>query len=293
MSLGRPAGASRPLANASRIMAAHHAAVAATDPMTGTALPDRFGFRSGDRGTHGSRSMMLTDLQALLAATPADTSYDGYRIAIMDENVLGKPTASTRLWAWKKLRELYSLDRRVPIFRCLRTLWDRDTTGRPILALLCASARDPLLRLSSPVITAAPIGTAVTSQELASAIQATVPDRFSPTNLKAMGSRLLATWTQAGHLSEGRVRRRTRPVVSPEDVAYALLLGRLAGARGPLLFSTFWCSLLGAAQEDLFSLAAAAARVGWLDLRRAGSVAEVGFTHLLAREELEALRESD
>lgn len=89
------------------------------------------------------------------------------------------------------------------------------------------------------------------------------------------------------------MRRRARPVVSPEATAYALVLGRLTGSRGPLLFSTFWAALLDAPRETLFDLAAVASQRGWIDLRRAGSVVDVGFSKLLTPGEEEALRESD
>src|SRR6266508_3480066 len=121
----------------------------------------RFGFRCGERGTHGSRSIMLADLRQLLAATPIGAAYDDYRVAIMENNVLGKGTASTRLWSWKKLRELYALDPSLAVFRCFRQLWEADVPGRPLLAVLCACARDPLLRMSAVVILQAPVGSVV------------------------------------------------------------------------------------------------------------------------------------
>src|SRR5437016_3930716 len=112
----------------------------------------QFGFRYGERGTHGSRSMMLPELRQLLASTAIDAAYEDYRAAIMEENVLGKGTASTRLWSWKKLRELYGLHPSLAVFRCFRHLWRTDSAGRPLLAILCACARDPLLKASAAVI---------------------------------------------------------------------------------------------------------------------------------------------
>lgn len=99
-------------------------------------LATRFGFRCGERGTHGSRSIMLAELRQLLAATHIGAAYEDYRVAIMEENVLGKGTASTRLWSWKKLRELYGLDPSLAVFRCFRELWETDAAGRPLLAIL-------------------------------------------------------------------------------------------------------------------------------------------------------------
>jgi hypothetical protein len=256
-----------------------------------TSLPVSFGFRSGERGTHASRSIMLADLSQLLAATPAGATRDAYRAAILDENALGKGTASTRLWSWKKLRELYGLDPRLAVFRCFRQLWEVDSAGRPLLALLCACARDPLLRASAALILQTPLGSALSSSDFAQAMAQASPDRFSPKTLKAMGIRLAASWTQSGHLAGGKIRQRAHPVLSPEAAVYALVLGRLAGARGQLLFSTLWTALLDAPTEAVYDLAAVASQRGRIDLRRAGSVVDVGFPRLLTPEEEVALRE--
>ncbi len=236
---------------------------------------------------------MLDDLRRLMDTTAPRTSYDGYRIAIMEENVLGKGTASTRLWSWKKLRELYGLNSELPIFRCLRQLWDADSEGRPVLAILCACARDPLLRLSAATILKAPERTALGPGDFSLTIAEAAPDRFSATNLKAIGNRICSSWAQSGHLRGKKVRRRSRPLITPETTAYALVLARLAGARGPLLFSSFWTALLDAPTDRLFEFAEAASQRGWIDLRRAGSVVDVGFSKLLTPEEEEALREPD
>lgn len=237
--------------------------------------------------------MMFSVLCQLLDANTSEATYDEYRKSILEENVLGKETASTRLWTWKKLRELYGLDPRQAVFRCFRRLWEGDSAGRPLLALLCACARDPILRMSASVILNAPHGSVVTPQDFSNAVAEAMPDRFSATNLKAIGSRLCSSWTQSGHLTGGKVRRRTRPAVTPEAVAYALVLGRLCGARGPRLFSTFWTALLDTPKEELFELATVASRRGWIDFKRVGPVVEVGFSRLLTREEEEALREPD
>jgi len=235
---------------------------------------------------------MLTTLRQLLEATPPEATYEDYRKTILEDNVLGKHTASTRLWTWKKLRELYGLDPRLAVFRCFRQLWESDSVGRPLLGVLCASARDPILRTSAQVILSTPHGSVVTSRDFSRAVAEAEPGRFSPTTLKAIGSRLYSSWTQSGHLTGGKVRRRTRPTVTPETTAYALLLGRICGARGPSLFSTFWTELLDTPKEELFDFATAAARRGWIDFKRVGEVVEVRFAGLLSPEEEEALRES-
>jgi hypothetical protein len=53
----------------------------------------RFGFSLRRSGGHLSRSMMLPELQTLLAAVSPEGGRADYRAAIVDVNVLGKPTA--------------------------------------------------------------------------------------------------------------------------------------------------------------------------------------------------------
>ena len=54
------------------------------------------GFRLGAKGTHTSRTMMLAELNAVLAAAGADAARADYIAAIVEANCLSKPTAATR-----------------------------------------------------------------------------------------------------------------------------------------------------------------------------------------------------
>ena len=47
------------------------------------------GFRVANSGPHTSKTLMLQELEALLAAVPADAPAKAYRAAIVEENVLG------------------------------------------------------------------------------------------------------------------------------------------------------------------------------------------------------------
>lgn len=53
-----------------------------------------------------------------------------YRAAILDDNVLGKDAMATRHKVLRTLRELYSLDSDILLFRALRELWDADQQDR-------------------------------------------------------------------------------------------------------------------------------------------------------------------
>ena len=116
------------------------------------------GFRFGDRGTQTSRTIMLNELTALFDAVPAHAGPTEYTTAIVDDNALGKQTGANRRLTGQRLRELYGFDLRLALFRVLRRLWTIDESGRPLLAMLCSLARDPLLRLSAAHILGLPIG---------------------------------------------------------------------------------------------------------------------------------------
>src|SRR5262249_27212156 len=97
--------------------------------------------------------MMLAELRELFTARPATGTLQDYRHAVLDDNALGKRTRTARRNTFGLLAELFVLDREVAIFRLFRHYWDVDAQGRPLLALLCAAARDPMLRLSAgPVL---------------------------------------------------------------------------------------------------------------------------------------------
>ena len=67
-------------------------------------LASLWGFRSGERGTHTSRTIMLDELSLLLAAVPgAAASRRDYTEAVLDGNCLGKRTAATRKLSLQEL----------------------------------------------------------------------------------------------------------------------------------------------------------------------------------------------
>jgi|GEM_PF-2325775 len=105
-----------------------------------------FGLKFTGGGAQISRTMMLSELEAVLAAVPQDGASEAYRDAILQNNVLGKTTDSTRQQSLRHLRELYALDEETPIFKLLRLLHSLDPASLPLVAMLVAWSRDPLLR---------------------------------------------------------------------------------------------------------------------------------------------------
>ena len=163
------------------------------DPIVG-APAARAGFRFGDRGVHTSRTIMLAEIGDLLAVVPPDGVRADYTAAIVDENVLGKATIATRRWTNQRLGELYALDPRVPIFRVLRRLWPVDVPGRPLLAMLCALARDPLLRSTAPAVLALPVGAELVRSSFLDDIRQAVGVRLNEAVLDKVARNAASSW---------------------------------------------------------------------------------------------------
>ena len=232
-------------------------------------------------GTHLSRTIMLADLQRLLGHVPVHADALAYRAAVVDDNMLLKPTASTRKISFQRLRELYVLDPEVLLFQALHELWSDDSEAQPLLAMLCALARDVLLRSSAEMIIVLPSGESVTPAQFASAVSTLFPGRYSEASLFSLGQHIASSWQQSGHLAGKMKKVRVRANCRPNAVVYALLLGHLQGARGAGLFHTLWARVLDLPPHTLHEQAQAAAQRGWLEYRRAGDVVEVGFRHLM------------
>jgi hypothetical protein len=244
-----------------------------------TALP--YGFVNAPVGTHTSRTLMLAELTLVLAASPPDADHAEFRRRVVEENVARKDTLATRRETLRRLSELYGLRPDLPLFYALRLLWPAVPEEQPLLALLCAAARDPLLRATAGTVLATPPGEPVTPQRLEEAIEEAYPRRYSPVTRRAIGQNTISSWQQAGHLT-GRLKKvRGRAVSGPASTAYALLLGYLCAARGLLLYETFWARLLDASTAAIDAHAFDASRRGWIDYKRIGDVAEIGVSGLL------------
>ena len=258
--------------------------VAAPVSVTGlTSSPDAVaaGFKFGTNGPHSSRTMMLDDLSVLLARTSPETTLADFRRVMVAENLLNKKTESTRRETLRRLRELYALDAGTLVFRILRTYWPHDPDGRPLLALLVALARDPLLRISASVILNSQPGAEVLTSHFDAALSHAMPGHFGPKIQAATARHIASTWEQSGHLS-GRLHK-TRSAVRPTPwtVTLALFLAYLAGERGEYLLASQWFRLLDVPPGHAVGQVAAAHRLGLLNLFRAGSVVQITFPELL------------
>jgi len=236
---------------------------------------------------------MFSDLAALLESVPVGSRKPNYARAIIEENVLGKATAATRLESYERLSQLYSLDHSVVVFRALRQIWNLERDGRSLMALLCAVARDPILRVTVPTILDAQDGRALPSELFRVQVASSMPDRFNERSLRRVAGNIASSWTQSGHLRGRQNKTRATPVCTAGAAMYSILLGYLTGVRGKALLSTVWAKIASPHQETLLQAASAAARRGWFDFKRSGEIYEVRFPDLLTPAEEEASREPD
>lgn len=256
-------------------------------------LPTCLGFRVGTSSVHTSRTMMLPELSMLLCGLPATARSGEYTTAVVEDNLLGKPTQTTRHRTAERLAELYALDPACTLFRLLRHFWAADPSGRPLLAFLTAAARDPLLREVTPFVLGVAGDQPLVPTRTAEYLGERYPGRFAPATALAVAQRLASSWTQAGYL-RGRVKKvRTRPTVTAAVVAQAALLGHLCGLRGRSLTGSVWTRLLGLTPAEVADTLGEASRQGWLTYKAAGAVVEVTFPGLLRPHEEDAARDAD
>jgi hypothetical protein len=241
---------------------------------------EKAGFRGGLVGTHTSRTMMLAELSAILAAVPRTAGRREYVDAAVEANCLGKPTTSTRRLTLQRLTELYALDPGVPIFRVLRRLWDVDSDSRPLLALLAAIARDPLLMATAPAILSLPPGTEMMRLTMREALRSAVGERLNDATLDKAIRNTASSWTQSGHLVGRTFKTRQKVHTSATAIAFALYLGVKAGFQGEELLTSGWVKTLDCRPSEALDVALDAKRIGLLDLRVAGDVFDLNLQRL-------------
>lgn len=234
-------------------------------------------FALGSLRTTASHTIGIPHLVELLRAVPADAPHETYRSAVVDDNVLGRPTQTGRQRSFRHLRELYFLDPSRREFAALRRLWDVDSDAQPLIAGIFAFTRDGILRASFSAIQQTPPGGIVTSDDLTRAVAAVYGADLSESTLGKTGRNTGACWTQTGHLA-GRTRKVRQSIEAfPAAVAYAAYLGHLAGKRGAGVLDTPWAALLDLPSGAGLDALRRAHTQGLIDLLVAGNVVDVSF----------------
>lgn len=238
------------------------------------------GFRFGDRGTHTSRTMMLDELRATLEATPENARRADFVAAIVEDNCLGKPTAATRALSAQRLSELYALDPDVPLFRMMRALWSLDERGRPLLALLVALARDPLLAATAPAVVSLRDGEEFARGPMRQVLREAVGERLSDQTLDKVVRNAASSWSQAGLLSGRTFKFRQQVQPTFTVVALALLLAYTSGSRSEALLDSDWLKVIDCRPAQARTLALEAKRHGLIEFRVVGEAIDIEFDRL-------------
>jgi len=238
------------------------------------------GFRFGSVGTHSSRTLMLSELRSVLDHTAGGSDRAAYKNSVVEENCLGKPTASTRRLSFQRLSELYSLDPQVTLFRLLRRLWAMDTGSQPQLAILVALARDPLLRCSAPVVLNLKVGEEFSRTDAEGALRTGTEGRLNDSILAKVVRNCASSWAQAGHLHGRTFKHRQQIKPHFVSVTMALAVGFTAGIRGESLFSSPWMRVLDADPATARNLALEAKRAGLIDLRISDKIVDLQLERL-------------
>ncbi|MYB36896.1 MAG: hypothetical protein F4Y26_05805 [Gammaproteobacteria bacterium] len=239
------------------------------------------GFRTGKRGTHTSRTIMLEEISQLMGAVPGNATLTEYANAVIDGNCLSKRTNANRGISLQHLKELYALDADVLLFRVFRDTWANHATSRPLLALLLSLARDPLLRTTASTIIPLTAGDELTRQPVNDAVAKNVGGRLNESTLDKVVRNALSSWTQSGHLSGWSRKIRQSVAATPAAAAFALLVAYGTGRRGQRLFGSPWVAVLDTNPAHLLELARDAKRLGLLELKQSGSMVEVSFPNAL------------
>jgi hypothetical protein len=237
---------------------------------------ESFGFKFTG-SAHISKTMMLNEITTLLINLHENTSREQYRSAIVSDNILSKATQSNRNETYKKLRSFYALDEKVPLFCIFRELALFDPESIPLLSVLIAWARDPLLRASTPAIFEVVEGGEVSTSSILEALLRVYPDQYSHESITTTASHIATSWTQSGHIVGKQKRIRKRVIAKPAQITLALVLGYVSGNHGDNVFKSSFCKLLDLNPVEAKSLALQAHRANLINLKAIGPIVEVTF----------------
>lgn len=236
--------------------------------------------------------MMFREFCAFVLAMPRSVDGGDFARAVVDENLLEKPTLSSRKKSLRHLIELYGMDPSKALFRVLWDLGHADIDSLPQLCLVCAYARDPQLRHSFELIRSLRLGEVLARTDMEQHLESGFPGRFSPAMKKSMAQNVNTTWTFGGHLTGRTKKIRQLPVPRPVSAAYAMFIGYLAGLRGERLLDSAFAALVASNRSQLQAALSLASAKGLLSFKQAGSIVEFDFSNLLTPAEKVLLHES-
>ena len=251
---------------------------------------NNLGLSESTLGGHAARSMMLLEIRALIRALPRSVSKAEFARAVVEENLLQKPTLSSRKKSLHHLIELYGMDVTKPLFRVFWALGHDDLDSLPQLCVVCTYARDAQLRHSFGLVRMLRPGELLSRTAMEEHLETGFPARFSPAMKKSMAQNVNTSWTFSGHLT-GKVKKfRQLPEPTPTSAAYSMLVGYLSGLRGERLLESAFGALVASSRTQLETALSFASARGLLSFKRAAGIVEFDFSNLLTTAEMKALQ---
>jgi len=237
--------------------------------------------------------MMFVEMRTLVREMPITVTKNDFTKAIVEQNILEKPTLISRKKSLRHMVELYGMDPSKALFRVLWKLGHSDLDSLSQLCLVCVYARDPQLRHSFELIRTLRLGEMLARADMEQHLEKGFPDRFSPAMKKSMAQNVNTTWTFGGHLAGKAKKTRRLPEPRPISAAYAMFVGYLTGLRGERLLDSAFASLVVSNRSLLKASLSLASAKGLLSLKQAAGIVEFDFSNLLTSAEQEMLHESN
>ena len=243
---------------------------------------EALGFRFAPGGVHLTKTMMLAELTSVLNNIPNCNAADVERSVVVD-NLLGKPTGTARRLAVPASTRSTASSSHGPFrsppsgFGHVMLREGRSWLSSVLWLASRCCANPPPLSLD------APLGEPVRWPDLASAIAANYPDRYSPKMLRSLAQNCASSWTQSGHL-DGRVKKRRR--LARTVTGGGSLRGPPGFAcrlRRPALVLSPWMRLLDRSEADLLSLLRRAESAGLTRVKAGGGVLQIDVRRPMAQ----------
>ena len=226
---------------------------------------------------------MRADIEHVMAAVGFGATPDDYRRAILDENAARKGTGTSRMWAWKRLKLRYALDRpeTVEFAAFRRAMRDSDPAGRALSAMLMFARQDRLFRESTLQVLVPRLGhageviSAPLVREDVEARRRAAGLEWSDESLASVANHLASSWKDFGLVEGSKERRIARLRPSHATTRFAVELGRAEGRTDRQILDAPWFRLLGMDATAAESALRAAARDGILQYRAQADVIEI------------------
>lgn len=227
---------------------------------------------------------LRAELEAVLERAPDEATPADFRRLILDENAARKSTANQRMWAWKRLKLRYLLDRPgTAEFQAFRGSMEASSSPseRGLLCGLMFSRTDRLFREVTLEIVSPRLqepGQPVDPSEISAAVEvraATAGLHWSAETYRSITNHFLSALKDFGLLAGSPLRRTVRPSPTPNVTRFAATLARLEGSTDRQILSSRWFRLLGFDEADVAALLREAAAAGLIRFLMQADVVEI------------------